>query len=67
MVKEAIARYISERGIKQVFIAQKTGMTPQAVNAMVRGERNLDVEEYAAICVALGVPYDTFFPNTNAR
>ena len=61
MIKQEIAKYIEEKGIKQVFISQKIGIPPQSVGLILRGERNLDVEEYAKICDALGVPYDFFF------
>lgn len=46
MIKQEIAKYIEEKGIKQVFISQKIGIPPQSVGLILRGERNLDVEEY---------------------
>lgn len=61
MVKEKIARYLKDKGIKQDFIASKTNLSPAAVSCLVNGKRNLDVEEYKEICNALDVSYDFFF------
>lgn len=60
MVKENIARYIKSNGIKQVFVANGTGLTQQAVSSIVNGERDLDVEEYIKICDLFKVSYDFF-------
>lgn len=61
MIKQRIASYVEEKGIKQIYISQCTGLSPQAISLLLRGERNLDVEEYAKLCDALDVPYDFFF------
>lgn len=61
MIKERIAAYVEEKGLKQIYISQRTGLSPQAVSSLLRGERNLDVEEYAKLCDVLGVPYNYFF------
>lgn len=60
MVKKRIAKYLEECGIKQTFISRATGMTQQSVSTMLRGDRNLEIEEYVKICDALHLPYDFF-------
>lgn len=61
LVKQNIAKFLNDNGIKQVIISQKTGIQPQKISLILRGKRTLDIEEYVQICNALGVPYDYFF------
>lgn len=60
MVRQRIADYLESKGIKQTFICEKTGMTPQALGAALKRERKIDIDEYIAICDALDLPYDYF-------
>ena len=63
MVREKIAQYIKNNGIKQNYVANGIGLSPQAISALVRGERGLDVEEYIRICDLFKVSYDYFMPS----
>lgn len=63
MVREKIAKYIKDNGIKQVYVANGIGLSPAAISSMVNGERDLDVEEYVKICDLFRVSYDYFMPN----
>lgn len=65
MVKQRIAEYVEGKGIKQIYISQETGISPQSVSLLLRGERNLEIDEYVKICDALGVPYNYFMPKRN--
>ena len=40
---------------------EKTGITRHALCTALNGSRNMDVEEYAKICDALGLDYEYFF------
>lgn len=62
MVKQRIAKYLESNGIKQIYISQETGIPPQSVSLLLRGERNLEIDEYVKICDALGVSYTYFMP-----
>ncbi|MGN0557896.1 MAG: helix-turn-helix domain-containing protein [Acutalibacteraceae bacterium] len=62
MVREKIAKYIKDNGIKQNYVANGIGLSPAAVSSMVNGERDLDVEEYVKICDLFKVSYDYFMP-----
>lgn len=56
MIKE----YLSENGIKQTFLSNKTGIELTKLNMALNGLRKLSLEEYALICGALGVNIDRF-------
>lgn len=60
MVREAIAKYLEDNGIKQNKIASKIDMSPVTFNTIINGTRKIDIEEYVKICNALGVSYDLF-------
>lgn len=60
MVYERIASYLAKNGIKHSIVATKSGMTKQAFSSAMRGERKISVEEYVAICRAIGVSTDAF-------
>ena len=60
MVGEKIKNYLNEKGIKQTFLAEKTGFTNSIISDMCKGSRKIECVEYYKICNALGVPLDTF-------
>ena len=60
MVREAIAKYLEDNGIKQNYRATKINMSPVTLNTILNGKRKIDIEEYAKICDALNVTYDLF-------
>ncbi len=60
MVGENIKNYLNEKGIKQTFLAQKTGLTDSVVSDICINGRKVECTEYYRICKALDVPYETF-------
>lgn len=60
MVREAIAKYLEDNGIKQNYLATKINMSTVTLNTILNGKRKIDIEEYAKICDALNVTYDLF-------
>lgn len=60
-ISNAIANYIDEKGIKQKFLAEKTGLSCEAMSNMLNGKRKLEVDEYAKICETLNVSFDFFY------
>lgn len=60
MVGSRIKNYLNDNGIKQIFLAEKTGLSPNAISDICNHDRKIDVIEYAKICKALNVPLDTF-------
>lgn len=56
-----IGKYLQEKGIKQAFLVNSTGMTASAISDICTGSRkSIDVVEYWKICKALAVPLETF-------
>jgi len=53
MVQEYIRSNMDERGIKQVRVAEKLGMPPQILGAMLNGKRKMEVTEFFGICAAI--------------
>lgn len=56
-----IKKYMDNKGIKQTFLAEKTGMSLQAINTILNGNRKIEATEYYDICNALDKPLDFFF------
>lgn len=61
MLGAIIKKYITEKGIKQTYIAEKTGISSQVINAILNGNRKIEANEYFEICKALDRPLDFFF------
>lgn len=61
MIAERIKDYVEEKGIKQIAIANATGMSKVAVSETLNGNRTLTAEELSRICRFLEVPCERFF------
>ena len=57
----AIQEYLSANKIKQITISERCGWSKQKTSVIIRGQQKMTAEEMAAICEALGVPYDYFY------
>ena len=55
-----IKKYMDAKGIKQTFLADKTGMSTQIVNEILNGNRKIEAVEYYSICKALDRPLNYF-------
>ena len=60
MVGARIKEYLNAKGIKQVYVAEKTGLTPTQLSNIFNKNEKINVVEYAKICKALDVSLDTF-------
>ena len=60
MVGRRIKEYLISNGIKQTFLAEKTGLSQMVISDICNKDRKIDVVEYYKICKALGVPFETF-------
>lgn len=60
MVGTKIKTYLAERGIKQSFLAESTGLSNSIISDICLGNRKIDCLEYYKICKALNVPLETF-------
>ena len=50
---EYIKGYMKEKGIKQMHVAEKIGVSPQVLGTMLNGARKIEVSEYFKICEAM--------------
>lgn len=55
-----IKSYLDRNGIKQAYLSEKTNIPANTLNAMLNGQRRIEVNEYINICSALNVPLDKF-------
>ena len=60
MVRENIAAYVKQNGIKQNFIADNIGISPSVVSQLLNGDREISAEEYISICDLFRVSCDFF-------
>ncbi len=60
-VEKNIRAFLKQKGIKQTHIAEKCGWTKQRISNLVCGKKKMTADELAAICEAVGVPYDYFY------
>ena len=50
---EKISAYLADNGIKQNFLARKTGIKPSTLSAKLKGTTKLSSEDIEAICGVL--------------
>ena len=61
MLGENIKNYLNENGIKQTFLAEKTGFSDSVISDICLGNRKIEASELYRICKVLNVPLDYFF------
>ena len=64
MVGLKIKEYLDENGIKYSYLSEKTGMPMNILSPTLNGKRKMSAEEYFMICGMLGLPAETFAPDT---
>lgn len=67
MIGLKVKKYLDEKGIKYSFLSEKIGMPMNLLSPLLNGKRKMSVEEYFAICEALGVSVDTFSPENESE
>jgi transcriptional regulator with XRE-family HTH domain len=60
MIHSAITKYLSDNNITQTALSVKAAIPQVPLNQALNGKRKMTIEEYMAICQALGVPLETF-------
>ena len=60
MIGNLIKKYLQDKGIKQNFVAEKAGITENAMSDICNGKRDVECTEYYKICKVLGVPLEYF-------
>ena len=59
-INKRLSEYVSDNGIKQVYIAQKTGLPADTVSKMLNGNRRILADEFLVICMALDIDPNIF-------
>lgn len=60
LVYQKVRAYIDEYGLKQVSVAEKSGIPKNTFNAILNGKRTLYADDLRAICLALNVSPELF-------
>lgn len=55
MLGSTLKEYMHDNGIKQVFVSEKTGMSPQTLGQILNEQRKIEVSEFFKICEAVGI------------
>lgn len=58
---ERLADAIEASGLKQKFIAEKAGISEQALSAMLNGRQKIDADTFFAIAVVLRMSPDEMY------
>lgn len=53
MVNENVRDAIEDSGLKQKFVAEKIGISEQALSAMLNGRQKIGAEDFFAFCKVL--------------
>ena len=59
-VYEKIRDYLENRGLNQLAVAEKAGISKVTFNAIMNGKETLYVDDLRAICLALNVSPEMF-------
>ena len=57
-----IKAYLVTYGLKQAYVAEKSGIPEPIFSMMMNDKRKIEVNEYMRICDAIGVPLEQFKP-----
>ncbi|HZJ76003.1 MAG TPA: helix-turn-helix transcriptional regulator [Clostridia bacterium] len=59
-INERLNEYVTTNGIKQSYVAQKTGLTADTVSKILNGNRRILADEFLLICTALAIDPNIF-------
>lgn len=57
-IREALKIYLAQKGIKQSFISERTGIPESAISRMLNGNIRLTADAFAKICIAVEITMD---------
>jgi transcriptional regulator with XRE-family HTH domain len=58
MVSEKLREMITERGVKQKWLAEKIGVSEATLSAMLNGKQSIDVDVFFGIATAMRMTPD---------
>ena len=57
-IRDFLNGFISQKGIKQRYICEKTGLSEDIISRILSGKRKILASEFLQICRALDVPQE---------
>ncbi len=54
-INHQLAEIVRKTGVKQIAICKATGITPDAMSAILSGKRKIMADEFLSICLFLHV------------
>lgn len=66
-IGKKIKLYLTENGISQTWLSEKTNIALPKLNASLNGDRKISVDEFANILNALNVDANTFIESKNIK
>ncbi len=60
IASEVIKNHIERNGIKQKFVADKIGISPELLRRSLEGERKIPADEFLKICWVLSLDLSDF-------
>lgn len=58
--RKILEKLIKERGLKQYYLAEKIGMSPQSMSSLLHGDKKFTADIAIQLGKALDVPYTIF-------
>lgn len=55
MVAQRIKRIVDDKGVSYTYIANKTGLSVDAISKSFLGKRRMTADEMISICAAVGI------------
>lgn len=59
-INERLNTYVNENGIKQAYIAKKTGLSTDTISKILNGNRRILANEFLQICSVLNIDPNIF-------
>lgn len=59
-INERLNIYVNENGIKQAYIAKKTGLSTDTISKILNGNRRILANEFLQICSVLNIDPNIF-------
>lgn len=59
-IHERLNNRINEKGLKQKFVSEKSGIPPDRLSKVLRGVRKMTADEFLKICVVIDEDPNTF-------
>lgn len=57
---EILRKYLTDRGIKQTYVAEKTGYSEDMISKILGGKRRMTADELLTICEKLHINIEIF-------